>query len=90
MTKNAIENSIPADMIAAADHLCREGLEPYGYAINPGPVPTKTKHWGIFTDMVNPDCLFILTRWFDGTGIFLRYPKRLVVVHPWDYHLTKA
>ena len=81
MTRNAIENSIDADFIAAADRLVRSDLKPYGYAINPGPVPTKTKHWGIFTDKVNSDCLFILTRWIDGTGIFLRYPKHLVVIN---------
>jgi hypothetical protein len=78
MIDNSIENSIEPEFIQAADRLVQG--EPLGYVINPGPVTTKSKIWGIFTDKVNADCLFVLCRWLDGTGIFLRYPKHLVRV----------
>lgn len=80
MIDNRIEVSVPAEDIAAADRLVAPGQKPYGYARNPGPVETKTPFFGLWRDKVNADCVLILTRWMDGTGIFLRYPRHLLVM----------
>lgn len=80
MMTNDIRHSIPAEDIAAADRLVAPNQKPYGYARNPGPVETKTPFFGLWADKVNKDCVLVLTRWMDGTGIFLRYPRRLLVM----------
>jgi hypothetical protein len=78
MLNTSVEFSVDREFIEAADRLVQG--KPHGYAINPGPVETKTPIFGIFTDKVCENCLFVLARWMDGTGIFLRYPKHLVRV----------
>lgn len=75
---NAIEESVPKEFIDAANRLVNG--EPYGYVTNPGPIPTRSPIWGIFTDISNKNCLFVLTKWMDGTGIFLRYYRHQVHV----------
>ena len=68
-----IEDSVPAEDIAAAQRLA--DCDPYGYALNRGPVETKTPIYGIWQDKGLPECAIVLCRWFDGSYIFLRYPR---------------
>jgi hypothetical protein len=76
MSNTSVEFSIGKEFIDAADRLVQG--KSYGYVINPGPVPTKSLIYGIFTDKVCENCIFVLTRWMDGTGMFLRYPRHLL------------
>jgi len=54
--------------------------EPVGYAINTGPVETKTPIYDLFVDTLIPNCYLVLVKWVDGTGVWFRYQKPLVVL----------
>jgi len=62
----------------AADDLVKDDTKAIGYAINPGPVETKTKifKWK-YDEFVK--CRLVLCRVL-GSAMWLRYPKHLIVL----------
>ena len=79
MLNTSIEFSISAEDIAAANETVKGN--PVGYVINPGPVTTIKSIYKTFPDKIKTNCLFVLVKWMDGTGIFLRYPKYLIKIN---------
>jgi hypothetical protein len=62
-----------------ADHLVRVN-DIVGYAINTGPVETRTPIYDLIQDCAYNNCYLVLTKWIDDTGIYIRYYKHLVVL----------
>lgn len=74
-----IKNSID-QMVINTKNIIVSLNKPLGYVINRGPVETRTDIYGVYTDRVDSNCLFVLIKYMDGTGVFLRYPKTDIIL----------
>ena len=78
---NNIKNSIPLAVIEAADLLIGYCAGKYaGWVRSNDNVCVRIPFYALFPDCVNKDCVFVLERHLDGSGVFVRYYRTQIII----------